>query len=43
MLVNVIVPHVPLAIWSGGYAPGVVTAVLLNLPADLLWLRSRRR
>ena len=32
MLVNVLVPHVPAAIALGGYAPGVVTAVLVNLP-----------
>jgi hypothetical protein len=43
MLVNVVVPHVPLALISGGYAPGVVTAVLLNLPVDLLWLLRYRR
>lgn len=43
MLVNVLVPHVPLALYSGGYAPGLVTAVLLNLPADLFWLTRFRR
>ena len=32
MLANVFVPHVPAAILLRGYAPGVVTAVLLNLP-----------
>lgn len=32
MLANVFVPHVPAAIWFRGYAPGVVTAVLINLP-----------
>jgi len=32
MLANVFVPHVPAAIVVRGYAPGVVTAVLLNLP-----------
>jgi hypothetical protein len=32
MLVNVFVPHVPAAIVFRGYAPGVVTAVLINLP-----------
>ena len=42
MLVNVMVPHVPLALLSGGYAPGVVTALLLNLPIDLLWLLRYR-
>ncbi|GGJ89680.1 hypothetical protein GCM10010123_19320 [Pilimelia anulata] len=42
MLANTVVPHVPLAILSGGYAPGLITALLLNLPAGLLWLRLRR-
>jgi hypothetical protein len=32
MLANVFVPHVPAAIVFHGYAPGVVTAVLINLP-----------
>jgi len=32
MLANVFVPHVPAAIVLRGYAPGVVTAVLINLP-----------
>ena len=32
MLGNVFIPHVPAAILFGGYAPGVVTAVLLNVP-----------
>jgi len=32
MLANVFVPHVPAAIVFRGYAPGVVTAVLINLP-----------
>lgn len=32
MLANVFVPHVPAAIVVRGYAPGVVTAVLINLP-----------
>lgn len=31
-LVNVFVPHVPVSIVLRGYAPGVVTAVLINLP-----------
>jgi hypothetical protein len=44
MLINVAIPHVPLALISGGYAPGVVTALALNLPVDLFWLtRCRRR
>jgi Protein of unknown function with HXXEE motif len=32
MLANVFVPHVPAAMVFHGYAPGVVTAVLINLP-----------
>jgi len=32
MLANVFVPHVPAAIVFHGYAPGLVTAVLINLP-----------
>lgn len=39
MLVNVVVPHVPAALFAGGYAPGVVTAVLVSLPVSLLYLR----
>jgi hypothetical protein len=31
-LANVFLPHIPLTIMAGGYTPGVVTAVLLNLP-----------
>jgi len=33
LLVNVLLPHVPAAIALGGYSPGLVTAVFLNLPA----------
>lgn len=43
MLINVAVPHLPLAILNGGYAPGVATALLLNLPIDLLWLTKFRK
>lgn len=32
MLVNVFVPHVPAAIRFHGYAPGVITAVVISLP-----------
>jgi len=45
LLVNVLIPHVPAAMVLGGYAPGVVTAVAVNLPAGLLalaLLRARR-
>ncbi|MEU5871734.1 HXXEE domain-containing protein [Glycomyces sp. NPDC047369] len=43
MLINVAIPHLPLAILNGGYAPGVATALLLNLPIDLLWLTKYRK
>jgi hypothetical protein len=39
VLVNVLVPHVPAAIMFRGYAPGVVTAVLVNLPVLALLTR----
>jgi len=32
MLVNVFVPHVPATLFFRSYTPGVVTAVLINLP-----------
>lgn len=38
-LLNVFVPHVIAALALGGYAPGLVTALLLNLPACSLMLR----
>ncbi|MGZ9100026.1 MAG: HXXEE domain-containing protein [Brevundimonas sp.] len=41
LLVNVMVPHVPAAILLGGYAPGVMTAVLINLPVSL-WILAQR-
>ena len=43
VLVNVFVPHVPAAILLGGYAPGVVTAVLLNLPFSLYFFSRSLR
>lgn len=36
MLANVLVPHVPATIVFRSYAPGVVTAVLVNLPVMTL-------
>jgi hypothetical protein len=42
LLVNVLVPHVPAAFVLGGYAPGVVTALAVNLPVALLALRLLR-
>lgn len=41
LLANVFVPHLPAAIALGGYAPGVVTAVAINLPLSL-WVLMRR-
>jgi hypothetical protein len=43
MAINVLVPHVPAAIAFGGYAPGVVTAVLINAPIALWVITSVRR
>jgi len=40
MLVNVFVPHVPAALWFRGYAPGVVTALAINLPL-MSWMSWR--
>lgn len=42
LLANVLVPHVPAAVVLGGYAPGVVTAVLVSLPACVVALRLLR-
>ena len=39
LLLNVFVPHGPAAIALGGYAPGVVTAVFVNLPFTIYFLR----
>jgi hypothetical protein len=36
---NVLVPHVPAAIMLGGYAPGLATAVLFNLPFSVYFFR----
>jgi hypothetical protein len=42
LLANIAVPHVPGAILLGGYAPGVATAVTLNLAAGLFALKRLR-
>ena len=43
MLANVLVPHVPAAFVFRGYVPGLVTAVVLNLPVMcLLAMRAVR-
>ena len=38
MLINSLVPHVPASILLGGYAPGVITAVFVNLPIAVFTL-----
>lgn len=42
-LVNVFVPHVPAAVMLGGYAPGVVTAVVIQLPFSVCFVRRSVR
>jgi len=42
-LANVFVPHVPAALMLGGYAPGVVTAVVIQLPFSVIFLRRSIR
>lgn len=39
VFLNVFVPHIPAAFILGGYAPGVLTAVLVNLPFSLIFFR----
>jgi len=43
LLLNVFIPHVLAAIWVGGYAPGVVSAVGFNLWVSPLVLRAAFR
>ncbi len=38
MLANVFIPHIPATLAFGEYTPGVVTAVLVNLPVMSLLL-----
>ena len=38
MLVNVVVPHIPATLAYGEYTPGIVTAILINLPVMSLLL-----
>jgi hypothetical protein len=42
-LVNVVVPHVPAALLLGGYVPGLLTAVLVELPFSIWFLRRSVR
>jgi hypothetical protein len=39
VLLNVFVPHIPAAFALGGYAPGLATAVLINLPFSVYFFR----
>ncbi len=43
LLVNVFVPHIPAAVVLGGYAPGLATAVAINLPYSVYFLRRSVR
>lgn len=43
LLLNVPVPHLTAAWASGGYAPGAITAVLVNLPVSVWVLWTLRR
>lgn len=45
LLANILLPHVPAAMAMGGYAPGVLTAIGINLPVAVFCLRrlSMRR
>lgn len=40
---NIFLPHLPLSIAIGGYSPGIVTAIVINLPFCLLLWRSAVR
>lgn len=42
LLINVALPHLPAAAALGGYAPGLVTSLLINLPVSL-WVLFRLR
>ena len=39
LLVNVFVPHIPAAIALGGYTPGLLSAMFVNLPLAIVVLR----
>ncbi|AWZ00146.1 MAG: HXXEE domain-containing protein [Rhodobiaceae bacterium] len=42
-LANVFIPHVPAAFITGGYVPGLGTALFINLPVCSLLLRQATR
>ncbi len=39
---NALVPHLALALATGGYVPGLVSALMLTLPVGLWWLHRAR-
>lgn len=43
LLINILAPHLPAALAFGGYVPGVLTAVAVNLPIELGALLILRR
>ena len=43
LLLNVFIPHVLASVALGGYAPGVATAVFINLPFSVHFLRRSLR
>jgi hypothetical protein len=43
LLWNVVMPHIPAAVIFGGYAPGVLTAVAINLPFAVYFFRRSAR
>lgn len=43
VFLNVFVPHVPAAFALGGYAPGLATAALINLPFSVYFFRRSLR
>jgi hypothetical protein len=42
LVLNVLVPHIAVAVYSLNYTPGLLTAVLLNLPLGLFTLFKNR-
>lgn len=42
LVLNVLIPHIIIAIYGLDYTPGLVTAVLLNLPLGLLTLSKNK-
>ena len=42
LLANVVLPHAPAAFVLGGYTPGLITALAVNLPLSLWVLRTTR-